>query len=246
MKRWLSLAAVAALSSIFVVGCAKDAEPTAAPNDTTTTTEPEKPATPGELKQAPEAGDKVVVFDTDKGKIVIMLFPDRAPETVKNFLELAGSGFYNGTRFHRCIADFMVQGGDPKSKDLGMSMMWGTGGNVVDGKEKTLPNEVNDIRHKRGILSMANSGSPETASSQFFIVQKDSAHLDGGYTAFGKVVEGMDVVDAIVKTGDPNDNGKVQPGDAVELKTAKVETWPLAGASAGGTEPAKKDGEAGA
>lgn len=238
MKHWISLLAVSFIASIALVGCAKDVEPQAnAEKPAEEKTEENKP---GPLKTAPEDGDDVAVLETGMGKIVVMFFPERAPMTVDNFKNLATNGFYNGTRFHRCIADFMIQGGDPNSKDLDKAASWGMGGNVVEGVEKTLPNEVNDVRHLRGVLSMANSGAPETASSQFFIVQKDSAHLDGGYTAFGKVVEGMDIVDKIVATGDPADNGKVEPKNAVLLKSVSIEKWPLSGAAPAATESTEK------
>ncbi len=228
MKRWMTPLAILLAAGLVLVGCAKDVEPQAKAETPKEAGESEKKPL-GELKNLPADGDDVVVLETGKGQVVIMLYPDRAPITVDNFKNLAKEGFYNGTRFHRCIAGFMVQGGDPNSKDLTKSEVWGMGGNVVNGMEKNLPNEVNDIRHKRRILSMANSGSPETASSQFFIVQQDSAHLDGGYTAFGKVIKGMDIVDLIVTTGDAGDNGKVDPKNAVLLESAEVKTWPIEG-----------------
>lgn len=179
------------------------------------------------LPKEPKAGDDVAVIDTAKGKIVVMFFPDKAPKTVENFKTLAKKSFYNGTRFHRCIPGFMIQGGDPKSKDLAKAGEWGTGGNVVDGKEVNPPDEFNSIQHVKGILSMAHSAAPNSASSQFFIVTSDSTFLDGQYTAFGKVLKGQDVADEIVKTSDGSNNGSVEPSKAVVLKSVKIEKWPV-------------------
>jgi len=136
--------------------------------------------------------DLVAEMKTGKGTIVIGFFPKAAPNHVNNFIELSKSGFYNGTKFHRVIPGFMIQGGDPNTKTDNVNT-WGTGGSG-----KNLKAEFNDISHKRGIVSMARSGHPDSASSQFFIVVKDSTFLDHQYTVFGKVLSGMDVADAIV------------------------------------------------
>ncbi|MBS1723178.1 MAG: peptidylprolyl isomerase [Armatimonadetes bacterium] len=177
-----------------------------------------------ELQDAtePKEGEEVAVLHTSKGDIVLKFFPDKAPKHVESFLKLVKDKFYDGTRFHRCIPGFMIQGGDPNTKELDKSNLWGTGG-----PDFRLKAEFNDISHKRGILSMARSSDPDSAGSQFFIVVKDSKFLDHQYTAFGAVVKGMDVADAIVKTGDANDNGRVAPADAVEIKGAEVKTWPI-------------------
>ena len=137
----------------------------------------------------------VVIEMNDGKKIKLELYPDKAPITVENFLKLVNEGFYNGLIFHRVIKDFMIQGGDPQGT--------GMGGAKDKIKGEFLMNGVpNDIRHERGVISMARAQNPNSASSQFFIVHKDSLFLDGQYAAFGKVVEGMDVVDEIanVKT----------------------------------------------
>lgn len=231
-KLWM-LAGSAALMGILVAGCAKDVEPEAAtPEPTTSNTDKPEPPALEPLKEAPEDGDDVAVLETEKGRIVVMFYPDRAPKTVENFKSLVSSGFYDGTRFHRCISGFMVQGGDPKSKDMALSAEWGTGGQVENGQDKNIMAEFNDIKHVRGVLSMARGQDPNSASSQFFIMHAVAPSLDGQYTAFGKVVEGMEVVDEIVKTGspNPNDNGKVEPKEAIVLKSAKMATWPIEGA----------------
>ena len=126
-------------------------------------------------------------------KIKIELYPDAAPITVANFEKLAGEGFYDGLIFHRVIKGFMIQGGDPQGT--------GMGGAKDKIKGEFLANGVpNPIKHTRGVISMARSSMPNSASSQFFIVHQDAPHLDGQYAAFGKVVEGMDVVDEIAST----------------------------------------------
>lgn len=170
----------------------------------------------------PNDGDEVVVLTTDKGEVVVRFHPDHAPNHVENFKSLAKEGFYDGTRFHRCIAGFMVQGGDPNSKDMSKSHSWGTGGSG-----RNVNAEFNKLRHTRGILSMARSSNPNSASSQFFIMVADSPHLDGQYSAFGEVVSGMEVVDQIVVTGDARNNGSVNPANAIQLQKAEVKTWPL-------------------
>jgi peptidyl-prolyl cis-trans isomerase B (cyclophilin B) len=140
----------------------------------------------------------LATLQTDMGDITLKFYYDKAPHHVQNFVDLAASGFYDGTMFHRVIPGFMIQGGDPNTKKPeDPTHPYGTGGNVVGGKEVRLKAEFNDISHKRGILSMARSPDPNSASSQFFIVVKDSAFLDNQYSAFGEVVSGMDVADKI-------------------------------------------------
>ena len=138
------------------------------------------------------------------GKIVAELYPEIAPETVNNFISLASKGFYDGTIFHRVISGFMIQGGDPKGD--------GTGGPGYCIKGEFLMNGFkNDLSHKRGVLSMARTSMPNTAGSQFFIMHADSKFLNKQYAAFGKVLEGMDVVDAIAATAtDRNDCPKTE------------------------------------
>jgi len=133
-----------------------------------------------------------VIIKTDFGDIKFSLLPDIAPETVRNFSELAKSGFYNGTLFHRVIPGFMIQGGDPNTKNPDKSM-WGQGGPGYN-----LKAEFSSRSHLRGIVSMARSTDPDSAGSQFFVVTSDSTFLDKQYTVFGEVVEGMEVADKIV------------------------------------------------
>ena len=133
-----------------------------------------------------------VTIKTDFGSIKFTLLPDIAPETVRNFSKLAESGFYNGTLFHRIIPGFMIQGGDPNTKNSDKSS-WGQGGPGYN-----LKAEFNSRSHLRGIVSMARSTDPDSAGSQFFIVTSDSTFLDKQYTVFGEVIDGMDVADKIV------------------------------------------------
>jgi peptidyl-prolyl cis-trans isomerase B (cyclophilin B) len=133
-----------------------------------------------------------VNIETNHGNILFNLFPDLAPETVRNFVTLTKEGFYNGTLFHRVIPGFMIQGGDPNTKDPNMKSQWGMGG-----PGHTIKAEFSSRSHLEGIVSMARSTDPDSAGSQFFIVTKDSTFLDREYTVFGEVTEGMDVAHKI-------------------------------------------------
>jgi peptidyl-prolyl cis-trans isomerase B (cyclophilin B) len=158
----------------------------------------------------------LATLQTDAGDIVIHFFHDKAPKHVENFVDLAAKGFYDNTFFHRVIPGFMIQGGDPNTKGPeDATHRYGTGGNVVNGKENRLKAEFNDTSHKRGIVSMARSSDPNSASSQFFIVVKDSTFLDGQYTAFGEVVSGMEVADKIVSA--PRNSSDL-PNQPVRIK----------------------------
>ena len=144
---------------------------------------------------------QIAVIETNFGNIVIQLFPDVAPGHVENFVKLAQDGFYDGTTFHRVIPDFMIQGGDPNSKDEDRS------NDGQGGPGFTINAEFSDVPDKRGILSMARAQDTNSAGSQFFIVVADSNFLDGEEAVFGEVIEGMDVADKIVDVKrDGNDN----------------------------------------
>ena len=158
--------------------------------------------------------DTKAVIETKFGNIELKFFPDVAPNHVDNFIELAKKGFYDGTTFHRVIPGFMIQGGDPNSKDHDKSKhgMGSPGFNVKA--------EFNNKPHRRGVLSMARSAHPDSAGSQFFICVADSAFLDNKYTVFGKVVNGMEVADKIVsQPRDRRDN----PDERIEMKVRIVE-----------------------
>jgi peptidyl-prolyl cis-trans isomerase B (cyclophilin B) len=168
-------------------------------------------ATKEEIKKM--SGTKAII-ETRLGNITLKFFPEVAPGHVKNFIDLANKGFYDGTTFHRVIPGFMIQGGDPNSKDANKSKH-GQGGPGY-----TIKAEFNDKPHKRGTLSMARAGHPDSAGSQFFICVKDSAFLDKQYTVFGEVESGIEVVDKIVsQPRDGNDN----PNDRIEMKVKIVE-----------------------
>ena len=159
----------------------------------------------------------IVTIEMENGKnIKVELYPDKAPNTVNNFISLASNGFYNGLIFHRVISGFMIQGGDPNGI--------GTGGPGYHIKGEFSGNgfKQNDLSHERGVISMARAGHPDSAGSQFFIMHEDADYLDGQYAAFGKVLEGMDVVDEIanVKT-DWND----RPYEEQKIKGVTVETF---------------------
>ncbi len=150
------------------------------------------------------------------GTITVKLEPEMAPITVKNFVKLAESGFYDGLTFHRIIQGFMMQGGDPKADGSGGSGETIQGEFIVNGVENTL-------KHTAGAISMARSKGYNTASSQFFIVHQDSSYLDGNYAVFGYVVEGMEIVDAICKAAKPiDDNGSIPKKDQPIIETITI------------------------
>jgi cyclophilin family peptidyl-prolyl cis-trans isomerase len=132
------------------------------------------------------------IISPNIGAITIEFYPEDAPNTVENFKELAKRGFYDGLIFHRIVPGFVIQGGDPNTKDNTNRSKWGTGSPGWNIKA-----EFNKKKHSRGVLSMARSQAPDSAGSQFFIVLKDSSFLDGQYTIFGRVTHGMDIVDRI-------------------------------------------------
>ena len=152
-----------------------------------------------------------IIIETNFGNIEFNLLPELAPETVRNFVKLAESEFYNGSLFHRVIPGFMIQGGDPNTKKPELRAQWGTGGPGY-----TINAEFSPRSHLRGIVSMARSADPNSAGSQFFIVTTDSTFLDREYTVFGEVTQGMDVADKIVNL--PRDQGDCPQEDAKMLK----------------------------
>lgn len=155
----------------------------------------------------------ITITMDDDSQIKVELYPEIAPITVENFVKLVNDGFYNGLTFHRIIRGFMIQGGCPQGT--------GTGGPGHQIKGEFSANGVeNNLKHTKGVISMARSQSPNSAGSQFFIMHQDSPHLDGQYAAFGKVIEGLDVVDYIANT--PT-NYMDQPKNPVVMKSVIVE-----------------------
>ena len=206
MKKILSLLLVLAMLATVLVACSKEPE-----DDPKETTSPSTPHVAPKFEDinlknvldltpvtvSDTATDYVLLEIANYGKILIRLFPDVAPETVANFKTLVSQGFYDGLIFHRVIKDFMIQGGDPDGN--------GTGGspNNIKGEFKNNGFD-NNLKHLRGVVSMARRGDDmNSASSQFFVMHMDAPHLDAQYAGFGKVTEGLDVLDAIasVKTG---------------------------------------------
>lgn len=164
---------------------------------------------------AEQVAEEYAVLNTNLGRIVVRFFPDKAPKHVESFKSLVAKGFYDGTKFHRVIPGFMIQGGDPNSKGDDRSIH-GTGGPGYK-----VPAEFNDIKHTRGILSAARSEDPNSAGSQFFLMVANSTHLDGKYSVFGEVIEGMDVVDKIVALKrDGRDNPL--PGNPAIIESATL------------------------
>ena len=158
----------------------------------------------------------IVTFEMESGgKMVAELYPEVAPNTVNNFISLIKKGFFDGLIFHRVIPGFMIQGGDPDGVGMG-------------GPGYTIPGEfssngfANDLRHSRGVLSMARTMDPDSAGSQFFIMVDDAPHLDGEYAAFGKVIEGMETADAIVRAPKDRNDKPIMPQ---RMKSVTVDTF---------------------
>lgn len=175
-------------------------------------------AAPGAM--APAEGDKVAVILTNHGRIVVKFFNDKAPKHAENFMKLTEMGFYNGVRFHRVIPGFMIQGGDPNSRDLPREMH-GTGG-----PDWRVPAEFNDVPHTPGILSAARTSDPNSAGSQFFLMHERSPHLDGQYSVFGQVIEGMDVVEKIVHLPRDARDNPLEDNPAI-MESVSISEWPL-------------------
>src|SRR5947207_160645 len=163
--------------------------------------------------------NEVAVIKTSQGEMVVEFWSDGAPNTVENFKKLAREGFYDGTAFHRIVKGFMIQGGDPLTKDLSAEGRWGTGGPGYQIKA-----EFNEKPHVRGVLSMARSQNPDSAGSQFFICLGDAKFLDRQYTAFGRVIKGDDVLGKIGETPTVSGGGgeKSKPTSRVGVESIKI------------------------
>jgi len=173
------------VAALFVAGCFNE-KPSAPAMDTAAVTN-QSPTVPNT--------NEVAVITTSEGVMVLEFYPDVAPNHVANFKKLARSGFYDGTCFHRVIPGFMIQGGDPNTKNDSAKDSWGQGGPGY-----TINAEFNSKHHARGILSMARTSDPNSAGSQFFICHADAGNLDGQYTVFGNLIKGFDVLDKIATT----------------------------------------------
>ena len=158
----------------------------------------------------------VVTIEMENGGVMkVELYPETAPNTVANFISLVEKGFYNGTIFHRVIPGFMIQGGDPEGTGMG-----GPGYRIKG--EFTAHRFQNDLKHTKGVISMARSGHPDSAGSQFFIMVDDAPHLDGQYASFGKVIEGIEVADQIVSVAT---NYSDRPLEEQRMRSVTVETF---------------------
>ena len=162
------------------------------------------------------AQNPIITFEMENGDIMkAELYPQVAPNTVNNFISLVNKGFYDGLIFHRVINGFMIQGGDPEGTGMG-----GPGYGIKG--EFAQNGFANDLKHSAGVLSMARSMMPNSAGSQFFIMHKDAPHLDGAYAAFGKIIEGMDVVNKIAEVATDYSD---RPMEDQRMKTVPVETF---------------------
>ena len=190
----------------ILAGCAQQ-------TPTTPPAEPATNATPAAAPTPPNTNE-VAVITTSEGVMVLEFYPDVAPNHVENFKKLARSGFYDGTAFHRVIPGFMIQGGDPNTKDDTKKETWGQGGPGY-----TINAEFNSKHHARGILSMARTSDPNSAGSQFFICHGDAGSLDNQYTVFGNLIKGFDVLDKIATTPtEPPD----RPIKRVNIESIKI------------------------
>ncbi len=207
MKKIFTYFLCIALFTIVLAGCGGKGE-----NNSVS----EKDGTVSEDEEYLEGLHHVEIEVKDYGTISLELDADTAPISVTNFIQLAKDGFYDGLTFHRIISGFMIQGGDPR-------------GNGTGGSDKTIKGEFsqngveNDISHERGVISMARSNDPDSASSQFFIMHEDTPSLDGNYAAFGHVTEGIEIVDKICEdTPVQDNNGTVDPDDQPVITSVKV------------------------
>jgi cyclophilin family peptidyl-prolyl cis-trans isomerase len=153
------------------------------------------------------------IIATKFGEIKVEFYPEHAPKAVENFRKLANRTFYDGLIFHRIVPNFVIQGGDPNTRDVNNRSRWGSGG-----PGWTIKAEFNKNKHSRGAISMARSQDPDSAGSQFFIVLKDSNFLDGQYTVFGKVISGMDIVDKIASLKTDSTDAPVDTKEAEMIK----------------------------
>jgi peptidyl-prolyl cis-trans isomerase B (cyclophilin B) len=211
------MALLSAVLGMFVIGAAwADDTATKSP----AATPPAEKAAAKAAKPAAKPMNEVAVMETSKGRMVVEFWEKDAPQTVANFKKLARQGYFDGTGFHRIIKGFMIQGGDPKSKNPSATDL-GTGGPGY-----TIKDEFNSHPHVKGVLSMANTGTPNSSGSQFFVMHGTSPNLDGHYTAFGHLIAGMDVLDKIANspTGPnpsmPGENSK--PMEWTTLKGMKI------------------------
>ena len=213
MKKLIKITGVLMLMMVMVLtmaGCGGNSSEEAPAEEPAETEQAEEPAA------EPIGIHHAEIVIKDFGTVKVELDGDTAPITVQNFMDLANEGFYDGLTFHRIMEGFMIQGGDPNGD--------GTGGSEKTIKGEFSANGVNnDISHKKGVISMARAQDPDSASSQFFIVQEDSEFLDGQYAAFGHVTEGMEFVDIIAREAKPvDDNGTIPKEEQPVIETIRI------------------------
>src|SRR6202162_2644119 len=171
-----------------------------------------------EKKPVDSNTNEVAVIKTSEGEMVVQFWSDAAPKTIENFKKLARSGFYDGTIFHRIVKNFMIQGGDPNSKDLGKENSYGEGGPGYKIKA-----EFNDHSHERGVISMAREPNPDSVGSQFFICLASVTRLDHQYTTFGKLIKGDDVLEKIGNTPVTSARGEMsKPEKRIVIESIKI------------------------
>ena len=200
------------LLGVIVAGCSKE-NSAPAPAPTAVAVSATTPAAP--ITATGEVG----VITTSEGVMVVEFYPDVAPKHVENFKKLANSGFYDGTAFHRVIPGFMIQGGDPNTKNDGAKNTWGMGGPGY-----SVAAEFNAKHHARGILSMARAQDPNSAGSQFFICHADAGNLDGQYTVFGNLIKGFDVLDKIATTPTEAPDRPIKRVNVVSIKIVPADS----------------------
>jgi len=207
LRKNISLLLVIVLSLSLFIGCSKKEET----NDKNTTS-----TNNAETEKGKDDKNPIATIEMEDGsQIKIELYPDVAPNTVRNFISLANSKFYDGLIFHRVIPDFMIQGGDPEGTGVGGP------GYAIKGEFSSNGFE-NTLKHDRGVISMARAQDKNSAGSQFFIMHKDSPHLDGEYAAFGKVIEGIEVVDKIAAV---ETVAQDKPKEDIKMKKVTVDTF---------------------
>ena len=207
MKKFLAVLICAFMFCTLITACGDKTEKT-----------PENTAAPeasADITQKEENKIMVEITMKDGGKMQLELYPDVAPATVENFVKLVNDGFYDGLTFHRIIKGFMIQGGDPEGTGMGGSK------DTIKGEFKQNGFQ-NDLKHTRGVISMARSQNPNSASSQFFIMHDDAPYLDGQYAAFGKMVSGFEELDKLAETPVQDGNGTVAKGDQPQIETIKI------------------------
>ncbi len=222
----LALVLAALFAMMLLSGCGGTAKDTTADNnlETAETVETVETAEPKSDEPVYEGNETVVILKTNQGDITVRFFAETSPEHAKNFISHAESGLYTGTLFHRVIPGFMIQGGDPNSKDEDPNND-GMGGYSYKGPGTNVAAEFNDIPHTRGILSMARSQNVDSAGSQFFVMHAEYSSLNGKYTVFGEVIDGIEVVDFIANS--PRNN-RDRPNEDQLVREVLVEEWTVA------------------